>query len=100
MLHGLFCRASDQSDQSDQSDMSGASGSTMMSQLDYINLFVSTMTAMWVGAGSMIMLGLYTRFGTTKGAWASLLTSCGMALCSIAVSTIWKTSIKPRAPGL
>ncbi len=64
-------------------------GSTMMSQLDYINLFVSTMTAMWVGAGSMIMLGLYTRFGTTKGAWASLLTSCGMALCYIGLKQYW-----------
>jgi len=64
-------------------------GSTMMSQLDYINLFVSTMTAMWVGAGSMIMLGLYTRFGTTKGAWASLLTSCGMALVYIGMKQYW-----------
>ncbi len=64
-------------------------GSTMMSQLDYINLFVSTMTAMWVGAGSMIMLGLYTRFGTTKGAWSSLLTSCGMALVYIGMKQYW-----------
>ena len=64
-------------------------GSTMMSQLDYINLFVSTMTAMWVGAGSMIMLGLYTRFGTTKGAWSSLLTSCGMALVYIGMKQNW-----------
>ena len=64
-------------------------GSTMMSQLDYINLFVSTMTAMWVGAGSMVMLGLYTRFGTTKGAWASLLTSCFMALCYIGLKQYW-----------
>ena len=64
-------------------------GSTMMSQLDYINLFMSTMTAMWVGAGSMVMLGLYTRFGTTKGAWTSLLTSCGMALAYIGMKQNW-----------
>ena len=64
-------------------------GSTMMSQLDYINLFVSTMTAMWVGAGSMIMLGLYTRFGTTAGAWSSLLTSCFMALGYIGLKQYW-----------
>ena len=64
-------------------------GSTMMSQLDYINLFVSTMTAMWVGAGSMIMLGLYTRFGTTAGAWSSLLTSCFMALAYIGLKQYW-----------
>ena len=64
-------------------------GSTMMSQLDYINLFMSTMTTMWIGAGSMVMLGLYTRFGTTKGAWASLLTSCGMALAYIGMKQNW-----------
>ncbi len=64
-------------------------GSTMMSQLDYINLFMSTMTTMWVGAGSMVMLGLYTRFGTTKGAWASLLTSCGLALAYIGMKQNW-----------
>ncbi|MBO5822117.1 MAG: sodium:panthothenate symporter, partial [Lentisphaeria bacterium] len=64
-------------------------GSTMMSQLDYINLFMSTMTTMWVGAGSMVMLGLYTRFGTTKGAWSSLLTGCGMALTYIAMKQNW-----------
>ena len=64
-------------------------GSTMMSQLDYINLFVSTMTAMWVGAGSMVMLGLYTRFGTTAGAWSSLLTGCGMALGYIGMKQYW-----------
>ena len=48
-------------------------GSMMMSQLDYINLFMSTMTSLWAGAGAMATLGLYTRFGTTAGAWASLL---------------------------
>ena len=64
-------------------------GSTMMSQLDYISLFMSTMTAMWVGAGSMVMLGLYTRFGTAKGAWSSLLTSCGMALAYIGMKQYW-----------
>jgi len=64
-------------------------GSTMMSQLDYINLFMSTMTTMWAGAGSMVMLGLYTRFGTTAGAWASLLTGCGMALGYIGMKQYW-----------
>ena len=64
-------------------------GSTMMSQLDYINLFMSSMTSMWVGAGAMSLLGLYTRFGTTAGAWASLLTGCGMALSYIGVKQYW-----------
>ena len=64
-------------------------GSTMMSQLDYINLFISSMTTMWTGAGSMVMLGLYTRFGTTAGAWSSLLTSCGLALVYIGMKQYW-----------
>ena len=64
-------------------------GSTMMSQLDYINLFISSMTTLWAGAGSMVMLGLYTRFGTTAGAWASLLTGCGMALSYIGMKQYW-----------
>ncbi|MBE6362387.1 MAG: sodium:panthothenate symporter [Lentisphaerae bacterium] len=64
-------------------------GSTLMSQLDYINLFVSTMTTMWVGAGAMVMLGLYTRFGTTAGAWSSLLTGCCMALGYIGMKQYW-----------
>ncbi|MBQ9089298.1 MAG: sodium:panthothenate symporter [Lentisphaeria bacterium] len=64
-------------------------GSTMMSQLDYINLFMSSMTSMWVGAGAMSLLGLYTRFGTTAGAWTSLLTGCGMALGYIGIKQYW-----------
>ena len=48
-----------------------------------------TMTAMWAGAGPMVMLGLYTRFGTTTGAWASLLTGCGMALAYIGMKQYW-----------
>ena len=64
-------------------------GSTAMSQLDYINLFMSTMTTMWTGAGAMSMLGLYTRFGTTAGAWSSLLTGCGMALGYIGMKQYW-----------
>ena len=64
-------------------------GSTMMSQLDYINLFISSMTTLWTGAGSMVMLGLYTRFGTTYGAWASLLTGCSFALLYIGMKQYW-----------
>ena len=67
-------------------------GSTLMSQLDYINLFVATMVTMWIGAGSMIIFGLYSRFGTTAGAWASVTTGCFFSLCYIALKQYW-TSI-------
>ena len=49
-------------------------GSYFMSQLDYINLFVTIMYGMWLGGcGPMIVFGFYSRFGTTAGAWTSLL---------------------------
>ena len=64
-------------------------GSTMMSQLDYINLFISSMTTLWTGAGSMVMLGLYTRFGTTAGAWASLLSGMFISTGYIFLKQYW-----------
>ena len=64
-------------------------GSTMMSQLEYVTLFISTMTAMWTGAGAMSLLGLYTRFGTTAGAWASLGTGCVLGMFYIALKQNW-----------
>ena len=64
-------------------------GSTMMSQLDYITFFISTMTAMWTGAGAMSLLGLYSRFGTTAGAWASLGTGCFLGVAYIGLKQYW-----------
>ena len=64
-------------------------GSTTMSQLDYVNLFISTMCSMWAAAGAMTLLGFYTRFGTTAGAWASLLTGCGLSLTYITMKQYW-----------
>ena len=64
-------------------------GSTLMSQLDYINLFVATMVTMWIGAGSMVMFGLYSSFGTTAGAWASVGTGCVFSLVYIGLKQYW-----------
>ena len=64
-------------------------GSTMMSQLDYVNLFISTMCSIWVAAGAMTLLGFYTRFGTTAGAWASLLTGCTLSATYIITKQYW-----------
>ena len=71
-------------------------GSSFMSQLDYISLFVSLMCTMWLGGcGPMLILGLYSRFGTTKGAWTSLLTGVFMALAGMFVQRQWANLVYP-----
>jgi len=71
-------------------------GSSFMSQLDYIQLFVTLMTTMWVGGcGPVIIFGLYSRFGTTLGAWVSLLTGMFMALIGLFVQRNWADVVYP-----
>ncbi len=71
-------------------------GSFFMAQLDYINLFVTLMCVMWLGGcGPVMIFGLYSRFGNTKGAWASLLTGMGMGLVSIFLQRKWADLIYP-----
>ena len=51
------------------------------SQLDYINMFVMIMSALWMGgAGPIMVFGLYTRFGNLTGAYCSLIFGSGFAL--------------------
>ena len=65
-------------------------GSSFMAQLDYIRLFVTTMCIIWMGGcGPVMIFGLYSRFGTTAGAWTSLLTGLFMALFYVAVTQCW-----------
>ncbi len=66
-------------------------GSTMITQLDYVTFFIATMTAMWTGAGAMSLLGLYSRFGTTAGAWASLGSGCVLGGIYIVLKQYWTT---------
>ena len=48
------------------------------------------MTTLWMGGcGPMVICGLYSRFGTTAGAWASLLTGVFMSTGYIAVKQYW-----------
>ena len=48
-------------------------GSFCMAQLEYINLYISIMVSIWGGgAGPVMVFGLYSRFGTTAGAFTSL----------------------------
>ena len=71
-------------------------GSSFMAQLDYINLYVTLVCTMWLGGcGPVIVFGLYSRFGTTLGAWASLLNGMFMSVIGAAVQRNWADHVYP-----
>ncbi len=71
-------------------------GSFFMSQLDYISLFVVLMCVMWQGGcGPVMIFGLYSRFGTTAGAFTSLITGMVLAFGGIFVKRNWADIVYP-----
>ena len=71
-------------------------GSLYLSQLDYINLYVTITTSIWVaGAGAVTLGGLYTRFGTTAGAYASLFTGAFVSVGGVAIQRNWPDHVYP-----
>ena len=70
-------------------------GSAFMAQLDYVNMFVSIICSMWIGAGPMILFGLYSRFGNTTGAFCSLISGMVLALLFIFLQRNWASLIYP-----
>lgn len=71
-------------------------GSVFMAQLDYISLFVSITYGTWMGGcGPMMMFGLYSRFGTTAGAWSSLLLGMSINLVGAICQRCWASIIYP-----
>lgn len=71
-------------------------GSMFMAQLDYINLFVTIMCSMWLGGcGPVMIFGLYSRFGTTAGAFVSLITGMVMSVGGILVQRNWADIVFP-----
>ena len=71
-------------------------GSKYMAQLDFINLYVTLVCSMWLGGcGPVIVFGLYSRFGTTLGAWASLLSGMFMAVIGVLVQRNWADVVYP-----
>ncbi|MDZ4198602.1 MAG: sodium:panthothenate symporter, partial [Kiritimatiellia bacterium] len=70
--------------------------SLFFAQLDYINMFVTIMTSLWLGAAGPIMVGgLYTRFGTTTGAWSALTVGSGVPLFGLLCQRNWADKIYP-----
>jgi len=71
-------------------------GSLFMSQLDYINLYFTVVGAIWSGgAGAVVLGGLYTRFGTTAGAYASILTGAAVSGGGMLVQRNWPDYVYP-----
>lgn len=71
-------------------------GSSFMSQLDYISLFGTLMCTLWCGGcGPVLVFGLYTRFGTTAGAWSSLIGSVIIGSFGIFVQRNWADLVYP-----
>ena len=71
-------------------------GSYWMKQLDYYQMFNTLACAMWVsGAGAVMTFGLYSRFGTTAGAWASLVSGTVMSILYIFAQRNWADIVYP-----
>ncbi len=70
--------------------------SLFFAQLDYINMFVTIMCAVWLGAAGPIMVGgLYTKFGTTCGAWCALVFGSGLSILGLIFQRSWASLIYP-----
>ena len=70
--------------------------SLLFSQIDYIRMFTTIMVAIWTsGGGSVILFGLYSRFGTTAGAYAALVFGSGTTIAGILIQRNWADIIYP-----
>ena len=71
-------------------------GSFFMSQLDYINLYIGLMCLIWTGgSGAVMCFGLYSRFGTTAGAFTSMFTSIALGGFGIFLNRNWADVVYP-----
>ena len=71
-------------------------GSFFMSQLDYIQMYIGLMIIMWTGgAGAIMTFGLYSRFGTTAGAFTSMFSSVILGGFGIFLNRGWADKVYP-----
>jgi len=71
-------------------------GSFMFAQLDYISMFVTIFSSIWVaGAGAVVTLGLYWRRGTTAGAYSAVISGGGISLAAILIQRNWASAVYP-----
>ena len=65
-------------------------GSWKITQMEYLSLFVTIVASIWVsGAGSVMCFGLYSRFGTSAGAFAALISGFIVSVAGMVSSYFW-----------
>ena len=71
-------------------------GSLFLSQLDYIRLYITIVVSIWAGgAGPVVLFGLYSRFGNTKGAFTSLILGSSTSLGGVLIQRNWADHVYP-----
>ncbi len=71
-------------------------GSIFLSQLDYIRLYITIVVSIWTGgAGPVVLFGLYSRFGNTFGAFASLILGSSTSLGGVLIQRNWADHVYP-----
>jgi SSS family solute:Na+ symporter len=72
--------------------------SLLFNQSDYILMFFMMTGAIYLGgAGSVIIGGLYWRYGTTAGAWVAMILGSGLAFGGMGMTQLWPTLVKGLA---
>ena len=70
--------------------------SLFFAQIDFILMFVQIMCALWLGAAGPIMIGgLYTKWGTTTGAFCALIFGSGTSFAGVILQRTWSSNVYP-----
>jgi len=68
----------------------------LFEQMDYIVMFTTIMSALWVGgAGPIMVFGLYSRFGNLTGAWCAIIFGSGNSLFGLIMQRNWALRVYP-----
>ena len=70
--------------------------SIFLAQLDFINLFLTVAVSIWsAGGAAVVIFGLYSRRGTTAGAYASVFLGGGISAAGLIIQRNWADTIYP-----
>ena len=70
--------------------------SLFFAQLDYILMFTTIMAGIWTGgAGPVMIFGLYSRWGTTTGAFSAIILGSGVSVGGMLLQRNWADMIYP-----